>query len=75
MSARILLYLCHMVLKTLDKAESQLTNLWIKASNSDRAEIRDLSDALSQINLKEQEEAVLEAQEVIQDVYEKAGRC
>lgn len=75
MSTRILLYLCHRVLKTLDKAEYRLTDLWLKTANSDRAEIRDLSVALKHIDLKEQEEAVLEAQEIIQDVYEKAGRC
>ena len=51
-----------------------MTSLWIEAKNSDRAEIRDLASVLSDAVSDEQKSAVLEAQEIIQNVYERERR-
>ena len=74
MTPRILLYRCRRALKALDRADAQLTSLWMEAKNSDRAEIRDLASVLSDYVTDEQKSAVLEAQEIIRNVYERDQR-
>lgn len=46
----------------------------MEAKNSDRAEIRDLASVLSDAVTDEQKSAVLEAQEIIRNVYERDQR-
>lgn len=74
MTPRILRYRCRRALKALDRADAQLTSLWMEAKNSDRAEIRDLASVLSDAVTDEQKSAVLEAQEIIRNVYERDQR-
>ena len=74
MGARILLYRCHRAMKALEHADTQLLNLWYSAKKSDRAEIRELSEALRGIDTKEQKDAVLEAQEIIRIASERERR-
>ena len=74
MGARILLYRCHRALKALENADRKLTDLWYSADRSDRAEIRELSNALTGLDTKEQKDAVLEAQEIIRVASERERR-
>ena len=74
MGARILLYRCHRAMKALENADTQLLNLWYSAKKSDRAEIRELSEALRGVDTKEQKDALLEAQEIIRIASERERR-